>query len=116
MGPVLLGNLAWHPAVVAWREIAPAAPAPERIEVLHRENGVGVYRLVGAGPGGTPIIARRARLARALIVRTLYRGMLSRLPINAPRYCGFRAERLGYAWVFLQEAGREGGNGGPEGR
>ena len=29
---VLWGTFCWHPAVVAWREIAPDAPEPERIE------------------------------------------------------------------------------------
>ncbi len=105
MRMVLWGNLSWHPAVDAWRQVAPAAPAPEYIEVLHRENGTATYRLVGAGPGGTPIIARRSRITKALILRTLYSKMLSRLPIAAPRYCAFRAEPPGFAWVFLQEFG-----------
>ena len=50
MGMVLWGNLSWHPAAAAWREVAPTAPTPECIEVLHRENGTATYRLVGAGP------------------------------------------------------------------
>jgi hypothetical protein len=100
---VLWGNLAWHPAAAAWREVAPTAPTPHQIEVLRSENGSAVYRLVGAGPGGTPIIARRSGKTRALIVRTLYEKMLSRLPITLPRYRAFRAEGPKYAWVFLEE-------------
>ncbi len=105
MGMVLWGNLSWHPAAAAWRQVAPTAPTPDCIEVLRRENGTATYRLVGAGPGGTPIIARRARTAKALILRTLYSKMLSRLPIAAARYCAFRAESPGFAWVFLEECG-----------
>jgi len=107
MGRVLWGNLSWHPAADAWRQVAPAAPTPESIEVLHHENGTAVYRLVGAGPGGTPIIARRSGIAKALILRTLYSKMLSRLLIAAPRYCAFRAESPRCAWLFLEE--RRGG-------
>jgi len=103
MGMVLWGNLSWHPAADAWRQVAPAAPTPECIEVLHRENGTATYRLVGAGPRGTPIIARRSGITKALILRALYSKMLSRLPIAAPRYCAFRAESSGFAWVFLEE-------------
>ncbi len=105
MGMMLWGNLSWHPAADAWRQVAPTAPAPESIEVLRRENGTATYRLVGAGPRGTPIIARRSRITKALILRTLYSKMLSRLPIAAPRFCAFRAEPPGYAWVFLEELG-----------
>ena len=105
MGMVLWGNLSWHPAAAAWREVAPTAPTPECIEVLHRENGTATYRLVGAGPGGTPIIARRSGRAKALVLRTLYEKMLSRLPIAAPRYCAFRADGPAFAWVFLDEGG-----------
>ncbi|PYO87396.1 MAG: hypothetical protein DMD58_14955 [Gemmatimonadetes bacterium] len=105
MGMVLWGNLSWHPAAEAWRQVAPTAPAPESIEVLHRENGTGTYRLVGVGTGGTPIIARRSGITKAVILRTLYSKILSRLPISAPRYCAFRAEPPGFAWVFLEECG-----------
>ena len=105
MGMVLWGNLAWHPAAEAWRQVAPTAPAPESIEVLHRENGTGTYRLVGVGPGGTPIIARRSGITKAVILRTLYSKILSRLPIPAARYRAFRAEPPGFAWVFLEERG-----------
>jgi hypothetical protein len=109
MGMVLWGNLAWHPAAAAWRAVAPTAPTPDCIEVLHSKNGSAVYRLAGAGPDGAPIIARRSGKARALIVRALYEKMLPRLPITAPRYRAFRADGPEAAWVFLEDVG---GNGG----
>ena len=103
MGMILWGNLAWHPAAAAWRAVTPTAPTPDCIEVLRADHGNAVYRLVGAGPSGAPIIARRSGKARALIVRALYEKMLSRLPITAPRYCAFSAEDPEHAWVFLEE-------------
>jgi hypothetical protein len=103
MGMVLWGNLAWHPAAAAWRAVVPTAPNPDSIEVLRSKNGSAVYRLVGAGQSGAPIIARRSGKARALVVRTIYQKLLSRLPIRTPQYRAFRAEGQRHAWVFLEE-------------
>jgi hypothetical protein len=108
MGMQLWGNIAWHPAATAWREADPTAPSPESIEVLSDENGTAAYRLVGAGPNGAPIIARRSGRMQALLVRTLYERLLARLPLGAgtPRFCAFHAEPTGVAWVFLVEPAR----------
>jgi hypothetical protein len=103
MAMILWGNLAWHPAAAAWRAVAPTAPVPDRIEVLRSKNGSAVYRLVGAGPSGAPIIARRSGMTRALILRTLYEKMLSRLPVTAPRYRAFCPDGTACAWLFLEE-------------
>jgi hypothetical protein len=98
---VFWGKLDWHPAVTAWREVAPYAPDPERIEVLRRSADSATYRLVGAGPRGAPLIARRSRMATAWIARTVYERILPHLPVAAPRYCGFKAEGPQFAWLFL---------------
>jgi hypothetical protein len=100
---VLWGKLAWHPAVMAWREVAHDAPDPERIEVLRRGPNSATYRLVGAGPGGAPILARRSRAAKAWIERTVYQRILPHLPVAAPRYWGFKAESPQFAWLFLTD-------------
>src|SRR2546428_8448350 len=105
MGMVLWGKLSWHPAAAAWREVAPTAPTPECIEVLHRENGTATYRLVGAGPGGTPIIAPRSGVTPARGGRTIFEKKLSRLPVRAARYFGLWAGAPGFAWVFLAVSG-----------
>ena len=104
MGMVIMGNLAWHPAAVAWRAVAPTAPSPEAIELLRRRNGTAVYRLVGAGPTGAPIIARLSTLARGLLTRAVYQRILPRLPFRAPRYQAFKAESTRVAWLFLEES------------
>ncbi|HVH10462.1 MAG TPA: hypothetical protein VM736_11760 [Gemmatimonadales bacterium] len=101
----LWGKLAWHPAVVAWRALAHDSPDPERIEVLHRGEASATYRLIGAGPGGAPIIARRSRRARALLERVLYERILAPLALTATRYLGFKAESPQSAWLFLTDAG-----------
>jgi len=110
MGMVLWGNLSWHPAAAAWRAVAPTAPAPERIEVLRQENGTATYRLVGAGPKGRPVLARRSRIGRVRMERTLYEQILSRLRPTAPRHYAFPPDEPSFAWVFRQE-GQDGHDG-----
>jgi hypothetical protein len=100
---VLWGKLAWHPAVKAWRALAHDARDPERIEVLWRTNESATYRLVGAGPGGAAIIARRSRIAQAWIERRVCEWILPLLPKRVPRYCGFKAESQQFAWLFLAD-------------
>jgi hypothetical protein len=99
----LWGKLAWHPAVMAWRELAQDVPDPESIEVLHRGVESATYRLVGAGQGGESIIARRSRRAKARLERAVYEWILPHLPFSAPRYRGFKAESPQVAWLFLSE-------------
>src|SRR2546429_2562978 len=102
---ILWGNLAWHPAVAAWREFARDAPTPECIEVLKKGERCAVYRLVGAGRGGAPIIAWCSRRTRALALRTIYEKVVRRLSTRAPRFRAFRADSTGFAWLFLEEVG-----------
>lgn len=104
---VLWGKLDWHPAVAAWRQLAADAPDPERVEVLRDDPAAAAYRLVGAGPGGAPIIARRTRLMRAKIERALYERVLPHLRRGAPRFCGFKPDGPELAWVFLAPAAPE---------
>ena len=104
---VLSGELAWHPAVAAWRQLAPDAPDPERIEVLRQGKKSATYRLVEPTPGSASIIAQRACMAKALIERTVYEEILPHLPVTSPRYYGFRAEDPHFAWLFLEDIGDE---------
>ncbi len=106
-GVVLWGTLAWHPAVHAWSTIAPDAPTPETIHVLRRgRKKAAIYRLLDAAPGGEAhLIAQRAPLSKALIERTVYRDILPRLPVPAPRFYGFLEDGPEFAWLFLEDAG-----------
>lgn len=106
---ILWGTLAWHPAVKAWSAVTEAPAAPEAIEVLHQTDQSATYRLVGAGPGGAAVIARRRRTAMAVFERTFYRQILPHLSAEAPRYCGFTAESARFAWLFLTDRSRSPG-------
>jgi hypothetical protein len=104
---VLWGKLAWHPAVAAWREIAPEAPEPESIEVLRQGRKAATYRLAGVGPGGAPVIAQRSRAPKGQIERVVYERILPHLPVTAPAYLGSRQESAEYLWLFLEDVGDE---------
>ena len=104
---VLSGNLGWHPAVAAWRELVPGAPDPERIEVLRQGKKSTTYRLVESTPGGASIIAQRACMAKARTERTVYEEILPHLPVTSPRYYGCRAEDPHFVWLFLEDIGDE---------
>jgi Ser/Thr protein kinase RdoA (MazF antagonist) len=102
---VLWGRLAWHPAVVAWRQFAHDTPDPEHIQVLERKRKSATYRLVGAGPDGESLIAQRSQMAKALIERTVYEQVLPYLPVTSPRYYGCLEASPQHAWLFLEDVG-----------
>ena len=100
-------GLAAHPAVRAWLATEPHARLPERIEVLKREVKSTVYRLVGAGPAGGTVIAKRCAPDTARLERTVYRDILPRLAITRLQYFGCLDDESGACWLFLQDAGTE---------
>ena len=106
---VLWGKLSWHPAAAAWQHVAPSAPTPECIEVLRQENGSGAYRLVGVGPEGEPVLARRAPSWRVQVERTIHERILSWLGVTGWRSYAFPPKEPGFAWVFRGDGRR--GNG-----
>ena len=101
--------LAGHPAVAAWGELSgrPIAIDPTHIEVLRQGRKSATYRLVGAGPGGVPIIAQRSQIAKASIERTVYEQILPHVSVTSPRYYGFREESPDFAWLFFEDVGNE---------
>ena len=104
---VLWGNLSWHSAVVAWRQVDGNGPGPECIEVLREGKKSATYRLAGVGPNGSGVIAQRALAAKAAPERTVYERILPHLAITAPRYYGARAEAegSGFTWLFFEDVG-----------
>ena len=100
-------DFAGHPAIAAWSETSGRAIDPEHIDVLRGGKKSATYRLVGAGPGGAPIIAQRSQMAKALIERTVYEQILPHVSVSSPRYYGFREESPEFAWLFLEDVGNE---------
>jgi hypothetical protein len=68
----------------------------------------GVYRLEGAGPADSAVIAKRCRQATAPIERVMYEEVLPRLPLSALQYYGFLEEpESDYCWLFFEDAAGE---------
>jgi len=63
-----------------------------------------VYRLDGAGPDGTAVIAKGCTAEGALIERTVYERFLAHLPLTTARYYGCVEGPPGeVTWLFIEE-------------
>jgi hypothetical protein len=107
----LLTDLAEHPAVRAWAALCPARVQPQRIDILKGRKQTArrsTYRLVGVGPDGSDVIAKRYQQAKALLERSIYEQVLPRLPVPTVRYYGYVNAADGVSgWVFLEDIGNE---------
>jgi thiamine kinase-like enzyme len=99
-------DIAEHPAFKAWSALAPGRAPPERIDVLRRKKKSAVYRLTGAGPGGSAVVAKRCRPESAAVERTIYEEVLPQLALRSLEYFGTMEEPGGECtWLFLEDAG-----------
>lgn len=106
---VLREDLQDHPAVQAWASMWASQELPQRVEVLRRLASSEVYRLIGAGPAGHSVIAKRAPAAKTAIELLVYERVLPYLPVTSPRYYGSRPTDGpdGDRWIFLEDVGAE---------
>jgi hypothetical protein len=102
-------NLVEHPAVQAWARLHPGGPRPTAAVRLQKKAKGVVYRLEGAGPGCSAIIAKHSSTERIQRERAVYEQVLPALPILTVRYHGFVEEPGGEGcWLFLEDASGEG--------
>jgi Phosphotransferase enzyme family len=97
-----------HPAILAWRQLGAELGKADRIQVLkeRRNSGRCVCRLVGAGPGGCNVIAKRCDSDSAVTEHLIYREALSQLPIGALQCYGVVPDESNeFCWLFLEDAG-----------
>jgi hypothetical protein len=95
-----------HPALCAWQRLDPNAAWPDRIDLLKERRTSRVYRLVGAGPGRSSLIAKHNRLARLVQEARIYRELLPEAGIPTLACHGLVAEADGdLGWMFLEDAG-----------
>jgi len=97
-------NLWEHRAVQIWSRLQPKRVEPEKIEILKRKRKTIVYRLVGVGPGGSGVIAKKCLARTGEVERIIYQELLPRLPHPALRCYGFVPEGE-FVWLFLEDAG-----------
>ena len=102
---VLTEGLHEHAAAIAWRQLHGRSSVPDSIQILKYKRKSAVYRLNGAGPGGTPVIAKKCAQATGLIEQIVYEEVLPHLPMRSLRCYGLLPESTGgFCWLFLEDA------------
>lgn len=95
-----------HDAVIATRLAFPAAPAPDRIEVLNRKHDRIVYRIPGAGPNAESIIAKACVPPKSNLERFVYDTVLPVTKLRAPEIYAFLEVGPGdWSWLLLEDLG-----------
>jgi Phosphotransferase enzyme family len=92
-------------ATTLWLQVASAGSRPSSVETLkpaHRKSAV--LRLVGAGPNGRSIVAKRATRGSIELEARAYQRVLSRLAVSVPRFHGAIADGA-LSWLFVEDAG-----------
>jgi hypothetical protein len=95
-----------HPAIRSWRRLWPEGRL-QGLEVLKDTRKSRVYRISGAGPAGSAVIAKQCWRETALIERTIYEAILPHLPLPRLHYYGSVQLDDEWCWLFVEDAGRE---------
>src|SRR6266699_416784 len=108
---VAVKTVAEHPAVAAWlkagERIGLRSARPERVTVLKGRGHSIVYRLEGAGPRGSAVIAKHCSREAARIESAVYRDILPRLGVLALEFHGCIREDGERYWLFIEDAGED---------
>jgi len=93
-------------AAQAWLRLRPGSREPSGITLLKDTSRSTVYRIEGAGPGGSCIVAKRCRHAEGEFEEFIYSEVLGRLSMDSVRCYGFIDEGSGeHGWLFLEDGG-----------
>lgn len=99
------GDPRLHPASLAWAALRAVGTRPTRVEKLQEKAKGSVYRLVGAGPGGSDVVAKRSSAERIMREHTVYAEVLPALGIAGMRYHGaLEDSRERCCWLFVEDA------------
>src|SRR5688500_7119246 len=94
-----------HPAVAGWRAYAGTAVRPVAAETIARSKKSAVYRLCGAGPGGSGIGAKAQSPEGLRVERAIYEGVLPLAAVSTVSCYGAIEMPDGWCWIFLEDAG-----------
>lgn len=94
-----------HPAVAGWRAYAGTAARPVAVETIARSEKSAVYRLRGAGPGGSGIVAKAQSPEGLRVERTVYQRVLPLASVSTVSCYGTIEMPDGWCWIFLEDAG-----------
>jgi hypothetical protein len=90
----------------AWIKFRSERVQPEITEILKEKKFI--YRLKGVGPEGSAVIAKQCKKGDGMLQHTIYKEILSRLPISTLCCYGFVDQPSGEpCWLFLEDAGRD---------
>jgi hypothetical protein len=90
----------------AWIKLRSEHVQPEIAEILRRKRFT--YRLKGVGREGSAVIAKQCKKDDGMLQHTIYKDILSRLPIPTLYCYGFVEEPSGeLCWLFLEDAGTD---------
>ena len=90
--------------VQAWTGLGSAYLVPDRVEVLRRKMKSVVYRLVGAGTGGSDVIVKSCLRDTAIVERDIYANVLPQILSEPVGYYGFADDGGGeFCWLFLAD-------------
>lgn len=99
-----------HPAALAWQALGPERRVPSAVQrVMGKKPGARrrVFRLLDATEEGESVIAKRYLASVHDVERLFYRDVLPDLAVRTPRYFGELEAEPGFAWIFLEDVGRE---------
>jgi hypothetical protein len=98
-----------HPAVGAWATMRPRSKVGHVVvETLQKRRKGAVYRLIGAGPSRSDVVAKRSSPERIMRESFAYDKVLPALSVAGVRYYGTLADSEGEDWwLFMSYAGRE---------
>jgi hypothetical protein len=90
----------------AWIKFRSERVQPEITEYLARRRFT--YRLKGVGREGSAVIAKQCTCGTGMLQHTIYKEILSRLPVPTLCCYGFVEEPSGeLCWLFLEDAGTD---------
>lgn len=93
-------------AASAWSRVQPHGADRPVAELMKLRTKSAIYRLPGAGPQGSDVIAKRCLSPTAQLERRIYQEILPSLPL--PGLCCYGCiaeETTGFHWLFLEDAG-----------
>lgn len=100
-----------HPAIAAWTLVRGSAHDATEVVTL-KDLGYpkkkSLYRLVGAGPDGSDVVAKRQRRRKAAIEVAVYEHVLPHVPGRSAAYYGLlMEENTRFWWLFFEHVSAE---------
>ena len=91
-----------HPAAIAWRRLRTGSDWPIAISILKQRCKSAIYKMDGAAPDGSAVVAKLCYRQIAAHERIVYEQILPRIPISHPCYYGSVPENAETDWLFLE--------------